>query len=182
MFKLFINLFLNKSNLFRQIKNYLIIIIIFTILFSLSIMLEVFKYNVINKYVASNYDFYIGNIDKAKIKKLEDYVGSNYKGCFFMQGKLFNSSNTEINVDFNYVDDFKNINLTNFADDLIINEIPNESVENPIYIDWKLSKALNANVGDVLESENGKMKKRVKFTVARIYETVDMYENSVLAL
>lgn len=74
-------------------------------------------------------------------------------------------------------DHFENVDMTMYNEKRLIKE-KNESVSNPVYVDWQFSRDTSAEIGDTLTMTLGGSP--VEFTVAAIYETNSVYDGGAI--
>lgn len=165
-----INLFIKKNNLKKFILNSLILIIIYTILFSFSLLLKVYQNNKLDEYKYSSYSLIINGMEKKYESSIKKYFQNDYMAISIISGAFYSKSGKQCVGDLEVTDDINKCNISEFSDELIIKSKIIDKNLNPIYIDRIMAKSLNVTIGDKIYKKIGKDKKEVTFTVARIYE------------
>ena len=167
-----------KINRFELLKEFLILVVIFTIIISFSMLLIVYQHYKIAVYEDSNYDLIIRGFSSKQIDEINNlnFVDKIYPVRMFEPAIICKGEKTFNDVSLYMGDSFTNKNISYFSDKLIIEQDKSllfDKKINPIVLDYTIAKELSVSIGDSVNVPFGKNRDAIVFKVAAIYEPLN---------
>lgn len=158
------------------IKKILYLLIVLSILTSFCLLLPIRNENILTVYKNSNYDFILQGINKKQYTTISqmDFVDNAYPFSIVSSTICSNGQTSDITL--LVVENLEGIEFSTFSSATLIkssNDYSNQT--NQIFIDYKLAKDFDLQLGSIVELPFGSEMKLLPFTVSKIYEPHQMY-------